>query len=226
MGRVRERVKDDTVCIHIGMRDESSVKLVFFFLYLHETWFRATSGHWILLVSPCFSTLASLTLGHLKALNHLSFFSVWCKTRAQSNVTFSSCLLWSSLLCLSVVYMILWTCAQILMVPPPVCCLCIAHGYASFSHATYAIYAAPLLETSVSSLLWETGLFPVYFLFLQNFFLTWHPHNLHGMSKGIFKSISKNIIVVGALIHCALLYSYLEWSHAQWFESQRDESAK
>ena len=56
MGRVRERVRDGWNA-HTGVTYESSVNH-FLFILLFKDCYRATSRHWIILLSPCFSAFA------------------------------------------------------------------------------------------------------------------------------------------------------------------------
>ena len=102
-----------------------------------------------------FSTFVRVVQGHLKASNHLSFSSLLNPGQSSTNPEWcdilllpSASLLWSPFV--SAGYIIFWMPMQILVVIPPVCCLCIACGYGSFLHATHPIYMAlPLRNTYV-----------------------------------------------------------------------------
>ena len=119
-GKERERESKTAERSHTGLTVrifyETSLPFLLRSLLLRN-WYRATSRHLIILVFPQFSTFSILVLSYLKASNHFSFSSllyfhesfptfqlwaVWRAARAQSDVTFCSCLLvyiFSSSLC-------------------------------------------------------------------------------------------------------------------------------
>ena len=142
MGRERERerqtVENSQVYTHTHtnrLSNKFAVKPLRLFLcsLLSWDWYRAISRYWIILVSPCFSTLVNLVQKHLKTLSH-SFallLNPW-----QSGARLEPRVIWclvatfrglSHLLFVSAGYIIFQTPIEILMVIPPVCCLQVKH---------------------------------------------------------------------------------------------------
>ena len=135
----------------------------------------ASLRHRIILISPCFSTLASLALSQAPLCFPIP------GSLAQSDITRSSCLigLLPSPVKITPV-MIFWMPTQILVVTGPVYHIRVARGNNFFWHDTHATYATLLLRKN-----WR----PAYFR-KQVYFLLYHPRNLRMMTKGIFKSLS------------------------------------
>ena len=125
--------------------------------------YRATSKHWIILVSPHFSTFANLILGHLKVLKYLSFslllyFCESCSSQAlplssgQSGARPETRATWHLVIVFSPsslsLYLFHSSLVYIIFLDTHtnpgghVSCLLIAHGYASFYHSTHTIYIA------------------------------------------------------------------------------------
>ena len=81
-------------------------------------------------------------------------------------------------------YILFWMPTQILMVTPPVCYLHIA----TWTHLFLACHPCSLHGTSAEETTYI--LFIYFFCSVSDFLLVCHQHNLCGMWKGIFKSIS------------------------------------
>ena len=148
----------------------------------------------IILVSPCFSTFTSLV--YLKLFSTSQRWAVRLKAKAQSDVTSSSCLLLiflaSACLCWS--YDILDANADSRGHPS---------SNLSFTRCTWTCLFLACHSNNLRSTSAGKHLSPVYFgkqvyfmLFFVvlafDFILAYYPHNLHGMSKGIFESISND----------------------------------